>query len=150
MARPSKLTPQVEAKLVEVIGAGLDVGAAAAFLKLSRRTVERWLERGRGGKSRPCRRFALAVEQARAQCELREVLHVRKAAQNGNVKASMWLLEHVRPERWGRRRPIEEELVAPDETAARIREALRQMEASVEDPPATEPTRESTKGDSHA
>ena len=135
MARPTKLTPELTKKLADLVAAGVEVERAAACVGISPKTLERWRAKGRDARSGLFREFELALYQADAQAEVRDVLLVGKAAQT-NWKAAAWRLERRTSQRWGPKRPIEPPTGAsPDELAFKIRAALKVMHDSVPGPP---------------
>jgi hypothetical protein len=139
MARPTKLTAELTRKLCDLVAAGVELPRAAACAGLVPRTVERWRERGAAARGGPYRELYLALAQADAQAEVRDVLLIGKAAQT-SWKAAAWRLERRFPDRWGPRRPVEAKTeVCVEHTAARVREALRAMNDSFEGPPASTP-----------
>lgn len=119
MARPSKLTPLVQERIVKALQAGAHPETAARYAGTDRSTYYRWLERGDpdGTESRdaPYREFRLAVEQAEAEAELRDVGLIAKAGKH-DWRAVAWRLERRHRERWGR--------AAPDSGAEPPREGL--------------------------
>jgi transposase len=135
VARPTKLTAELTRKLGELVAAGVELPRAAACVGLAPRTVERWRARGAAARAGPYRDLYLALEQADAQAEVRDILLIGKAAQT-NWKAAAWRLERRFPDRWGPKRPVEARPeTSAEEAAARIRDALRAMRDSVEGPP---------------
>jgi hypothetical protein len=80
MARPSKLTPGLQAAFVEAMASGCTFETAADFLELDVATVRRWLARGEleapGGRYA---RFRAVVHQAKAKAVmgLLEAAHLR-------------------------------------------------------------------------
>lgn len=109
--RPTKLTPQVQARIVQAIVGGNDITVAAAYAGISKTTFYAWLERGRKAKTGPFADFVDAIEKAQADAEARNVALIAKAAQDGTWTAAAWWLERKYPERWGRkeRQQIEHE-----------------------------------------
>ena len=103
MARPSKLTPAVQAKLCDAIRAGNYLETAAAFVGIDASTMHRWLKRGRSERKGVRHEFAVAVDKGLADSEAMAVARVTKAASEGTWQASSWLLERRFSERWGRR-----------------------------------------------
>ncbi|HYC76722.1 MAG TPA: hypothetical protein VEI02_03740 [Planctomycetota bacterium] len=145
MARPTKLTPELSKKLCELVAAGVDVDRAAACVGISPRTLERWRAKGAGARAGPHRDLVLALGQADAMAEVRDVLIIGKAAQT-NWKAAAWRLERRFAARWGAKRAMDPpEGPTKEEVAAGYREMLRLMEESIQPPPATN-TKEQARG----
>jgi transposase len=115
--RKSKLTRDVEARVVAIIAAGNHLEVAAAAGGIGLRTLHDWMARGNpAGTARrdaPYRRFRAAVERAQAEGEATLVTRIQKAAANGSWQAAAWLLERRYPERYTKPK------VAPDELPSR-------------------------------
>jgi transposase len=99
--RPTKLTPQTQARIVQAIVGGNDITVAAAYAGIGKTTFYEWLERGRKAKTGPFAAFADAIQKAQADAETRNVALIAKAAQDGTWTAAAWWLERKHPERWG-------------------------------------------------
>ncbi len=104
--RPSKLTPERQERIVELIRAGnyMEIAAQAAGIDVS--TLYRWLQRGEKARSGKYRQFRDAVMRARVEAEARAVVVVQKAALD-DWRAASWWLERAFPDRWGRRQKLE-------------------------------------------
>jgi len=115
--RPTDLTPQVQAKIVQAIVGGNANVVAAAYAGIGESTYYAWLDRGRKEVTRlasspwarpratemPFLEFLEAIEKAQADAEARNVALIAKAAQDGTWTAAAWWLERKYPERWGRK-----------------------------------------------
>ncbi len=77
MARPTKLSGEIQRTIVEYIRAGAFdyVASQAAGIDVS--TFRRWMERGKGGRA-PYKAFAAAVAQARAEARVAAEIEVRR------------------------------------------------------------------------
>ena len=103
MARPTKLTKEVQEKIVTAIGAGNYQDTAAAYAGISSTTFFRWMAEAQNpGAGKELREFRAAVEKARADAEARNVALIQNAAQNGTWQAAAWFLERSHPTKWGR------------------------------------------------
>ena len=103
IGQPSKLTPEVQDKIVQAILAGNYQETAASYAGIGRTTFFRWMEQGADPDApQMYRDFRDAVESARAQAEVRHVALITQAAQGGTWQASAWYLERSYPQRWGR------------------------------------------------
>lgn len=103
MARPDKLTPEVQERIVTVIRDGNTRAAAALYAGIGETTLYRWLQTG--GRSRngsKCRELWEAVKKAENATELESVLIIRTAAQK-SWQAAAWWLERRRHGDWARR-----------------------------------------------
>lgn len=108
--RPTDLTPEIQAKIVEVLVAGnyREIAAHAAGVPL--RTMSRWLSQGKKATSGIYREFWRAVLTAEQDAEIRMVKAVVDGA-GQDPKHAQWWLERKAPERWGRDRQIIKELL---------------------------------------
>ena len=101
--RPTKLTPELQAKICSAIQAGNFIEIAAAFAGIRKATLHNWLRRGARQTQGIYHAFSEAVEKALADSEARDVALIAKAAADGQWQAAAWRLERKFPERWGRR-----------------------------------------------
>lgn len=105
VGRPSKLTPEVQNRIVQIIKAGGYQESAAAAAGVSKRALLSWLSRGDPDGTDPedqvYRDFRVAVDQAKAEAEARNVVLISTAAAK-DWKAAAWLLERQNPERWAK------------------------------------------------
>ena len=105
MARPTKLTDEVEERILSAIRAGVSMAGAAEYAGIDAATFHRWMQWGdREGTERAdarCRAFRAQVHQARAEAEVRDVTNIAKASAH-DWRASAWRLERRKPERYGR------------------------------------------------
>jgi transposase len=112
MARPTKLTTEVEEKILKAIRSGNYAEPAALYAGVHRATYFRWMERGDPAGTAPTdrryRAFRARVEQAKAEAEVRDVTMIAKAGER-DWRARAWSLERRHPERWARRAAAEEE-----------------------------------------
>ena len=110
MGRPTKLTPEVQAIIVEAIEKGNDKTVAARLAGIGESTFYAWMERGEQAKSGVFLEFREAVKKAEAEAE-QHFVGVIKAASADTWTAAAWWLERKYPERWGRkeRQQIEHE-----------------------------------------
>jgi transposase-like protein len=98
--RPSKLTPEVTAKVVAAIEGGQFLAVAARLAGIGPTTLHRWMERGeKKGKGNPFRAFYIAVQRAEARNEQRLVKLWRRQAKD-DWRAAMEMLARRHPERW--------------------------------------------------
>lgn len=96
MARPSKLTPELTDKLVEVFRIGqTSIESACAHVGIHPATYYRWMNENS--------EFCEVIEKARADAVLGYLAVIRKAANSGQWQAAAWWLERVLPEQYGRK-----------------------------------------------
>lgn len=125
MARKSKLTPQLQEKIVSLISAGNYIRTACVAVGIDEDTYFRWLKRAKKGE-KPYTDFAEAIKKAEAAAEVLYLNRIRKAADDGTWVAAAWFLERKYPTRWGRKdelavggqegKPIKVKLVWGEET----------------------------------
>lgn len=118
MARPTKLTPQVQQNIVDALMAGNYFDAACAYAGITDRAGYYWMERGRKElerregnvkegtkrwlKEEPFVQFLQAVKKADSHAEVKNVALIQKAA-NETWQAAAWWLERRFPQKWGRK-----------------------------------------------
>lgn len=110
--RPSKLTPEVEEKLISALSVGAFRADAAAFAGIGVSTLYSWLERGEAdqeqGVASPFRALVAAVEAAEAKSDV-DLLDLITQAAAKDWRAAAWRLERKSPTKWGnKQRPAEE------------------------------------------
>lgn len=96
--RPTKLTPEVRARLCEALRGGNYRETAALWAGVTPETLARWMQK-KGERFDQLRKEVLEAERA---AEVRAVALVMKAAA-ADPKHAQWWLERKFPERWGRR-----------------------------------------------
>jgi transposase len=111
MARPTKLTPELQERIVKAVRAGNYAEAAARANGISASTYYRWLQRGALNDSGAYRDFGEAVRQAEAEAEVHAVAILRRAM-GEDWRAALAYLERRHPGRW--RRHTSTELTGKD------------------------------------
>ena len=89
MARPTKLTPEVQELICKAIRIGATYQAAAEAAGISYDTFNEW----RKGKSSKFLRFSEAVDRANADAQL-ELLQKIQNFTDKDWRAGTWILEH--------------------------------------------------------
>ncbi len=102
--RPTKRTPEVEARIVEAIRGGNVYETAARYAGINPATFYDWQARFPD--------FADLVKNARAEAEARNVTLIQQAART-QWQAGAWWLERSFPDRYGRRDRIEHSEAPP-------------------------------------
>jgi hypothetical protein len=129
MARPTKLTKEVQDRILQAVQAGNYLDTAAQFAGIDGSTMRRWLQKGEGeGAAEPYRTFHTALKSARASAEVRSVALIQTAASNGTWQAAAWYLERSYPDRWGRTRV---EVTGADNAPIRVDVDSEALEAKV-------------------
>lgn len=129
-ARASKLTAEVQKKIVEAISLGNYQDVAAQYAGIDRATFYRWMEKGRQDEPEPLyKAFHDAVEAAKASAEVRAVVQINRAATEGTWQAAAWWLERTRPKKYGRF--DRNEISGPDGGPMRIDVSTEDLERKV-------------------
>jgi hypothetical protein len=108
--RPTKLTPQTQAKIVELIRGGNYAEIAAAAAGIGERTFYSWMQRGEREEDSIYAEFRQVIKEAEAEAEIEAVAQVRAGGKGW--QAPMTWLERKFPSRWAR---MTREQDAPDE-----------------------------------
>ena len=136
MARPSKLTPEVQENICNWLKLGYYQEDAAIMAGISPSTYYEWMKKGESQRVAlesgedmlslpdtslpapedgtpevelvfPFMEFSEAVKKARAEAEGAHIRNIRKAADNGVWQASAWFLERSHPKKWGKRSQLD-------------------------------------------
>jgi hypothetical protein len=129
--QPTKLTPEVHDRIVQVVSAGNYLKTAAQFAGISVTTLTNWMARGRAanalaesGQPVPEEEqrylvFLAAVTQAETQAEVAAVTHWRRAFAD-DWRAARDYLGRKRPEQWAAKTTVS---ISSDEAERRIEAA---------------------------
>lgn len=109
--RPSKLTQELQDRIVLSLRAGNYLETAAKANGISKATLYNWLDKAAKEHSPPHMAFLDAIEKAQSEAEQRDVALIAQAAQQ-QWQAAAWRLERKFPDRWGYRKHL---TVAADE-----------------------------------
>lgn len=104
--RPSKLTPEVVARIEELTTAGCSMRETATVVGLDYSTIKKWLKRGRESKSGEHFTFFTRISRARERCTASLTEFIQKAAPQ-DWRAAAWMLERRAPKRWGKTQSVE-------------------------------------------
>jgi hypothetical protein len=130
MAMPTKLNETTQKRIVEAISTGNYMETAARYAGIDRKTFYNWMERGAGDDAEPLyREFREAVEEAKAAAEVRAVLRITQAANDGTWQAAAWWLERTRPKQWGRQDRTE--VTGPEGGAVKIDVTAEELENKI-------------------
>ena len=106
--RPSKLTSEVTEQIASLVREGVPPSAAGERIGVSRATVNEWLRRGEDRDDRPTTcafaTFATEIRRAEASFLATCLAPITAAAQAGDWKASLALLERRFPNHFSPRR----------------------------------------------
>lgn len=100
--RPTKLTPEIHEKIVSLMRAGNYLETAALACGLKPHTVRSWLREAANQKSGAKRKFLIAVREAMAEPETRDMSVIDIAA-SSDWRAAAWRLEHRYPQRFSKK-----------------------------------------------
>jgi len=103
MARPTKLTPEVQEAIIKAVSAGATLDAAAGSAGVSYDTFNRWMKRGAKASSGEFCEFYKAVTIAAAQVRVNMASTIALAAAKGDAKAAIEWLKRRDPAQWGDR-----------------------------------------------
>lgn len=109
MARPTKLTPDVQKRLVDAISAGSYFEPACAYAGIAYSTFRTWMERGAQEDGGPYHDLAVAMAEAEGRAEVRLVGLLNKAMPE-DWRAIIAFLERRYPARWGRQDRVQAEV----------------------------------------
>ena len=111
--RPSKLTSEVKARLVQAIEAGNYYEAACGYAGITYTTFRNWMIKGENAKSGKYREFFEAITRAETVAEVRMVAQWQKHMPE-DYRAIRDFLERRFPDRWGRKDKVQQEISGPD------------------------------------
>ena len=115
MARPTKLTPELQENIVIAINAGNYSKIAAEMVGIGETTFYRWMEEGaKPDGKKEYREFRESIKRAEAQAEVISVARIRQAENEGTWQAAAWYLERKHGDRWGRNDKVRQEISGPE------------------------------------
>jgi hypothetical protein len=91
MARPTRLTAEVEKRICDALAAGNTRADAARYAGINPSTFYDWMKRGRSASRGRFSEFANKVREAEARCAVGYVATVKKAAAKDWRAAAWWL-----------------------------------------------------------
>lgn len=105
MARPTKLTPELQRQICEHLLQGNFVETVCDFVGIDKATFYGWLKRGERGRKPDIEggyvAFFNAVKRAVALVEMQTMAELKSGGANWQAKA--WWLERRHPDKWGNR-----------------------------------------------
>lgn len=99
MARPTKLTPEVQAKLLEAIRVGASLASACDYAGVDYSNFRKWMIRGEKEKCGKYREFHEAVRLGQGRLELEMVIAWRSHCKDDWRAAAEFLARRF-PDRW--------------------------------------------------
>ena len=103
MARPTKLTPEIQLKIGDGISLGLTYALAANSAGISYQTFNSWYQKGRTEKAGKYFDFNRYIQKCNADAARALLERLNVAAKAGDTRICMFILERRFPEEFGRR-----------------------------------------------
>ncbi len=126
MARKTKLTPELQRDILQVLEAGATIKDACHFVGISEVTYFNWINRGEEAKSGIYFEFLKSAQKAIASGSVDAVAIIRMAAKE-QWQAAAWFLERKNPQEWARRTKVEIDISKEAMTELRQLQALTGM-----------------------
>lgn len=105
VGRPTKLSPQLRERLLQLIRAGCTRRDACLAVGVADRTLAAWLERGRDDREAGLRtmyaEFVAGIEQGEAEARAKLTAVIVKAAADGDWRAALEYLKRRDRQNWG-------------------------------------------------
>ena len=93
MARPSKLTPELQKRIGENIALGLTYRLAAESAGVTYKLLNLWMQQGKNSTSGKYFQFAQYINKCNADGALKLLERLNEAVKAGNCTVCMWILE---------------------------------------------------------
>ena len=103
MARPSKLTPDIQKRIGDGISLGLTYALASESAGVTYKTFNLWMQQGKNSTSGKYFEFARYINKCNAEGARILLEKLNDAAKAGNCTVCAWILERRFPEDFGRR-----------------------------------------------
>jgi transposase len=103
VARPSKLTPEIQKRIGDNIALGLTYRLAAESAGVTYKTFNLWYQNGRTEKSGKYYQFYKYIQKRNADAAKVLLERINEAAKAGNCQVCMFILERRFSEDFGRR-----------------------------------------------
>ena len=146
MARPTKLTPETHAKIVQAIRDGNYLADAARAAGISRDSVHAWKRRGNAERTRldadpnatPLESeaaylaFSDAEQAAEAEATV-EIVQAWRSAAMTDWRAAMEWLARRHPDRWGKSQTVRVDTADPEEQPFTLRRFAELMGVNQDD-----------------
>ena len=137
MARPTKLTSEIQYTLIAALQEGASIAHACDYAGIDETTYHRWIKRGEEGADGDTEfcEFCQSVTRARGRGVVTDLLTISHAVRAGDWKAAAWRLQHRYPQEYGAKLKISGDADHPlhvlqtmpqDQLEARIAQLLAQ------------------------
>ena len=103
MARPTKLTPEIQQKIGNGVSLGLTYALAANSAGVTYQSFNSWMSKGKIDKSGKYFEFTQHIQKCNADAAKNCLEKLNEAAKAGNCTVCMWILERRFSEDFGRR-----------------------------------------------
>jgi hypothetical protein len=103
MARPCKLTDEIQQRIGDNISLGLTYSLAAEAAGITYKTFNEYMNWGKIEKSRKYFEFYKFIQKRNADAAKALLERIKEAADAGNCQICMWILERRFPEDFARR-----------------------------------------------
>ncbi len=103
MARPSKLTYEIQQLIGNNVSLGLTYALATASAGITYQTFNDWMNKRKNSKSGKYFEFYKHVKKCNAEGAMKCLQRLKKVTDSGNCKVCMWILERRFPNDYGRR-----------------------------------------------
>ncbi len=103
MARPTKLTPEIQQKIGDSVSLGLTYALAANSAGITYQTFNQWMQRGKNSTYGEYFNFYQHVTKRNADGARKLLERLNSAAKAGDTRICMWILERRFSEEFGRR-----------------------------------------------
>lgn len=133
IGRPPRLSQEIRATICQALSIGMSMEGAASLAGVSVSTLYGWIRRGKAAKAGGFSGFVKEVKKALAQFEVRNAAIINRAAQLGDWKPALALLERRRSKDWAKMekhemsgaggKPIQYEIIRESGTDWKIHES---------------------------
>jgi hypothetical protein len=103
MARPTKLTPDIQQKIGDGITLGLTYALAANSASVTYQTFNSWYQKGKTEKAGKYFKFSQYINKCNADAAKTLLERLNLAAKAGDTRICIWILERRFSEDFGRR-----------------------------------------------
>ena len=103
MARPTKLTPELQQRIGDNVAFGLTYSLATESVGITYKTLNDWLKKGRSSTSGKYYQFFKYIQKRNADAAKALLERLNEAAKAGDTRIYMFILERRFPDEFGRR-----------------------------------------------
>jgi hypothetical protein len=103
MARPCKLTPEIQQRIGDNVALGLTYSLAAEAAGITYKTFNLWMNKGKNSKSGEYFEFYKFIRKCNADAAKKCLEHLNEAAKAGDTLVCLWIIERRFSEDFSRR-----------------------------------------------